>query len=109
MLTENSQQIDAGYFSDFGFGYSQTTLEFSFEEYVYVFTGHSNLSTRVGAISNAVNIEIKKFNDRAGKPLLSVGAFKASHIFDKFGAVKGTVIELAIVSSECQVTAPSKQ
>lgn len=107
VLTENSQQIDSNVFSDSGFAYSHTELTFNYDKYILV--GNSSFATRVGTNSSTVNIEIKKSYDHQANIVLNVVAFKASHTFEKFyGGFKEKSVELAVVSSECSVSAADK-
>ena len=105
-LTENSQMIDQNNFSDAAIGNNKADLTFSSNK--YVFAGDSSFESRVGTTSHSVNIEIKKSYNSA-KTVLNIVSFKASHIFDRFyGGVTENTVELAIVSSECSVSAADK-
>lgn len=101
-------QVDSGYFSDLGWGYSKT--EFAFKHGKYVFVGSASQSTRVGTNYSDANIELTKAHDHDGKTVFSVAKFISSHSFDKFyGGVKEVQTVLAIKESTCVVVATAKQ
>lgn len=106
VLTENSQIIDQNNFSDASLGNSKADLTFGASK--YVFAGDSSFDSRVGTTSHSANIEIKKSYNNT-KTVLNIVSFKASHIFDRYyGGVTEKTVELAIVSSECSVSAADK-
>lgn len=106
-LKLNDVQIDSGYFSDLGFGYSKTELVFNYDS--YIFSGNANHPTRIGTNHSEAHIEIAKSYDNNAKTVFAVSKFNSSHSFDRFyGSVKEDVVSFDIASSVCVVVSLSK-